>query len=49
MEKTKKQQDIQDSTHFKSIIYNVVTNCNIDTSIPFMVHVSSEDGWPQEP
>ena len=45
MEK-QKQQDIQD---FKSIIYNVVTNCNIDTSIPFMVHVSSEDGWPQEP
>ena len=47
MEK-QKQQDMQDSTYFKSIIYNVVTKCNIDTSIPFMVHVSSEDGWPQE-
>ena len=46
--KNQKQQDIQDSTHFKSI-YKVVTNCNVDTSIPFMVHVSSEDGWPQEP
>ena len=46
--KNQKQQDIQDSTHFKSI-YKVVTNCNVDTSIPFMVHVLSEDGWPQEP